>query len=195
MRKMSLRSNAIAVVICFTIPACSNVSSDEIQPETAPIETQTQANSNEALSQPRTEDAMMREAPVASEPAQSPVAPDDLVPGLNSPGEGPPPRGALPKNITQDVSGHWGAIAERGGVTISFFLDPISGAATGNVTNLEGWPSDTERPARWIYLAMGQLVLTTEEGAIVWGGEVEDEDTIRQTRSVGVDLVAIKRQK
>ncbi len=185
----------IAAIVLLSLPACSNNSSHEVSKGTTSVEEQTKVALKDPNLRRLDEPTETPEEQVVTEILSPSVAQDDLLPDLNTPGEGPPPRGALAKTAIVNVGGQWSTIAKFDGVAVTFSLDPASGPAAGIVTNLEGWPSEAKVPTRWIFLAMGQLVLTSEDGVIVWGGKVKDENTIQQTRSSEVELIAITRQK
>ena len=195
MRSINRLTRPIAAVTLLILPACSNVSSHEASQETTSSEKQAQAPMEDPIARAPDEQTEPPEAQIVTESSFPSITQDELMPGLNTPGEGPPPRGAVANPAITDVAGQWTAIAKYDGVAVTFSLDPTSGAAAGTVTSLNGWPSDAEAPTRWIFLAMGQLVLTSEDGVIVWGGAVKDENTIQQTRSKDVELIAITRQK
>ena len=115
-----------------------------------------------------------------------------LLPGLDSTGDGPPSGQIALPAVTQTVTGAWVVSWAESDAADEIRLIASGGEAAGAVDVSLDWSSPV-RPTRWVYLAMGQLTLTDENGQIVWAGRVEDENTIVQMRTDALAITHLRR--
>lgn len=106
----------------------------------------------------------------------------------NSPGPGVPIRGTSPAQSGAFLlAGDWtfAASGDQQALSLRFIARP--GASSGRVELLSPWTADFDPPSTWVYLVLGQLTLTDDQGNIVWSGEVVDDQTLSAT---GTNLLA-----
>ena len=120
-------------------------------------------------------------APNTDKPESTPPPTGQLKPpvgAINSPGPGSP-SGPVDANLTtQTIQGGWTLLVTSAGDRADIRLIGKPGLAAGKIEMLSPWPFDGKPPAVWMFLALGQLTLSDEDGAVVWSGESHDHQKL-----------------
>jgi hypothetical protein len=179
-------AGSLVVLLGLGVTACKQVAGERpVEPDAAGAEQVEVMTSAPAKIVEREE--LNTAATEMPSPMKRPVG------AVNTPGPGVPSGGTDQQIQISDIAGDWTMVTGDGASGVAISLVASDSPAAGRVVLRSTWTDESDPPTRWIYLALGQLTLVDENGAIVWNGAVADAQSFNTSMTVLDGVAAMVR--